>query len=78
VVNRQAGEGVGVIEAPRGTLIHHYVADDMGKLEKVNIVVATAHNYAGMDNAVNSVAKKLVKGTDISEPLLGGNGNPLL
>lgn len=70
VVNRQAGEGVGVIEAPRGTLIHHYVADDMGKLEKVNIVVATAHNYAGMDNAVNSVAKKLVKGTDISEPLL--------
>lgn len=70
VVKRQAGEGVGVIEAPRGTLIHHYVADDMGKLEKVNIVVATAHNYAAMDKAVNNVAKKLVKDADISEPLL--------
>ncbi|HEX3031889.1 MAG TPA: Ni/Fe hydrogenase subunit alpha [Bacillota bacterium] len=69
-VNRQAGEGVGVIEAPRGTLIHHYVADDYGKLEKVNIIVATAHNYAAMDMAVNSVAKKVLTGTEATETLL--------
>ncbi len=69
-VNRQAGEGVGVIEAPRGTLIHHYIADDLGKIEKVNILVATAHNYAAMDQAVNSVAQKVLNGTEITEPLL--------
>lgn len=69
-VMRQGGEGVGVIEAPRGTLIHHYVADDLGKLEKVNIIVATAHNYAAMDMAVNSVAKRVLKGNQVSETLL--------
>lgn len=69
-VNRQAGEGVGVIEAPRGTLIHHYVADDLGKLENVNIIVATAHNYAAMDLAVNSVAQKVLNGVEVTEALL--------
>ncbi len=69
-VTRQAGEGVGVIEAPRGTLIHHYVADDLGKLEKVNIIVATAHNYAAMDQAVNNVAQKVLNGAEVTENLL--------
>jgi len=69
-VTRQAGEGIGVIEAPRGTLIHHYQADDMGKLEKVNIIVSTAHNYAAMDRAVNQVAKMVLKDNKVEEPLL--------
>lgn len=69
-VARQAGEGVGVIEAPRGTLIHHYQADDIGKLEKVNIIVSTAHNYAAMDRAVNEVAKMVLKDNKVEEPLL--------
>ncbi len=67
---RRAGEGVGVIEAPRGTLIHHYQADDMGKLEKVNIIVSTAHNYASMDRAVNEVARLVLKNEKVEEPLL--------
>ncbi|PKM46297.1 MAG: Ni/Fe hydrogenase subunit alpha [Firmicutes bacterium HGW-Firmicutes-8] len=67
---RQAGEGVGVIEAPRGTLIHHYQADDIGKLEKVNIIVSTAHNYHAMDKAVNEVAKLVLKNNKVEEPLL--------
>ncbi|PKM81450.1 MAG: Ni/Fe hydrogenase subunit alpha [Firmicutes bacterium HGW-Firmicutes-14] len=69
-VSRMAGEGVGVIEAPRGTLIHHYQADDMGKLEKVNIIVSTAHNYSSMDKAVNEVAKLVLKNNKAEEPLL--------
>ncbi len=69
-VSRRAGEGVGVIEAPRGTLIHHYQADDLGKLEKVNIIVSTAHNYASMDRAVTEVAKLVLKGGKTEEHLL--------
>ena len=41
VTNR---EGVGVIEAPRGTLLHHYWVDEHGKLERVNLIVATGNN----------------------------------
>lgn len=69
-VERKAGEGVGVIEAPRGTLIHHYEADDMGKLLKVNIIVSTAHNYAAMDKSVNEVAKLVLNGKNPAEHLL--------
>ncbi|HPO57333.1 MAG TPA: Ni/Fe hydrogenase subunit alpha, partial [Anaerolineaceae bacterium] len=42
------GEGVGVIEAPRGTLIHDYKADEHGQLTKVNLIVATGHNNWAM------------------------------
>jgi len=42
----------------------------MGKLEKVNIIVSTAHNYAAMDRAVNEVAKKVLKDNKVEEPLL--------
>lgn len=69
-VDRQQGEGVGVIEAPRGTLIHHYWADDAGKIEKANIIVATAHNNAAINSSVNEVAKEFVKGGKIEEGAL--------
>ncbi len=57
------GEGVGVIEAPRGTLFHHYWANANGQLEKVNLIVATGHNNWAMSTAVDSVAKTYIDGT---------------
>ncbi len=64
------GEGVGVIEAPRGTLFHHYWADETGKLERVNLIVSTGHNNWAMCNAVDSVAKTYITGPEIHEGLL--------
>jgi NAD-reducing hydrogenase large subunit len=64
------GHGVGVIEAPRGTLIHDYTADEDGKLLKVNLIVSTGHNNWAMSNAVDSVAKTYVKGPDVHEGML--------
>ena len=64
------GVGVGVIEAPRGTLFHHYWADETGKLTRVNLIVATGHNNWAMCNAVDSVAKTFVKGPDVKEGML--------
>jgi NAD-reducing hydrogenase large subunit len=64
------GEGVGVIEAPRGTLIHHYVANPSGQLERVNLIVSTGHNNWAMSEAVDSVAKTYITGPEIHEGLL--------
>lgn len=64
------GEGVGVIEAPRGTLIHHYQANDNGQLEKVNLIVSTGHNNYAMCKAVDQVAKTYITGPEIHEGLL--------
>ena len=63
------GEGVGVIEAPRGTLIHHYWANANGQLERVNLIVATGHNNWAMSKAVDSVAKTYIDGV-VHEGLL--------
>jgi len=64
------GVGVGVIEAPRGTLIHHYWADENGRLSKVNLIVSTGHNNWAMCNAVDSVAKTYIHKGDVREGLL--------
>ncbi|MDD5369699.1 MAG: Ni/Fe hydrogenase subunit alpha [Anaerolineaceae bacterium] len=64
------GEGVGVIEAPRGTLIHHYWTDSNGQLKKVNLIVSTGHNNWAMCEAVDSVAKTYINGNQIREGLL--------
>jgi NAD-reducing hydrogenase large subunit len=64
------GHGVGVIEAPRGTLIHDYTADENGMLTRVNLIVSTGHNNWAMSNAVDSVAKTYVKGPEIHEGML--------
>ena len=60
-------EGVGVIEAPRGTLIHHYWVNESGVITKVNLIVATGHNNYAMNKGVEAVAKKFIKGRDIPE-----------
>lgn len=65
IINTQQdfkGEGVGVIEAPRGTLFHHYWANDNGQLERVNLIVATGHNNWAMSTAVDNVAKTYIDG----------------
>ncbi|HEY64207.1 MAG TPA: Ni/Fe hydrogenase subunit alpha [Caldilineae bacterium] len=64
------GEGIGVIEAPRGTLFHHYWADENGQLERVNLIVATGHNNWAMNKAVESVAKTYINGRPVTEGLL--------
>jgi NAD-reducing hydrogenase large subunit len=63
-------EGVGVIEAPRGTLIHHYRVDKYGLLEAVNLIVATGHNNLAMNRSVDQVAKEYIRGGVVREGLL--------
>ena len=62
--------GVGVIEAPRGTLIHNYWVKENGQLERVNLIVSTGHNNWSMCEAVDSVAKTYINGQEIREGLL--------
>ncbi len=65
------GEGVGVVEAPRGVLIHHYWADEKGLTQKVNLIVGTAHNYGAIAMSVKKAAQGLIhKGVAVSEGLL--------
>ena len=64
------GEGVGCIEAPRGTLFHHYKTDANGMLTNVNLIVATGHNNWAMNNAVEMVAKTFVDGKRLTEGML--------
>jgi len=63
-------EGIGVIEAPRGTLIHHYWVDEKGAITKVNLIVATGHNNYAMNKGVEQVAKEHIKGEDVDEGIL--------
>ncbi len=63
-------QGVGVIEAPRGTLIHHYWVNSYGQISKANLIVATGHNNYAMSKAVDEVAKAYVHGPEISEGML--------
>jgi F420-non-reducing hydrogenase large subunit len=66
----EPGEGVGVIEAARGTLFHHYKVDGEGLLEKVNLIVATTNNYAPICMSIRDAAKGLIKGDEVDEGLL--------
>ncbi|MBK6620483.1 MAG: Ni/Fe hydrogenase subunit alpha [Saprospirales bacterium] len=63
--------GIGVIEAPRGTLIHHYQVDEKGRIERCNLIVSTTHNNEPINRAVQSVAERILDGKqEITEPLL--------
>ena len=64
-------EGVGIVEAPRGTLIHHYIADEKGMLQSVNLIVGTTNNYAAIDMSIKKAAEGLIKaGEPVSEVAL--------
>jgi F420-non-reducing hydrogenase large subunit len=63
-------EGVGIVEAPRGTLTHHYTTDERGVLTKVNLIVGTTNNYAPIQMSTNKAARNLIKGGKVNEGLL--------
>ena len=63
-------EGIGVTEAPRGTLIHHYKINGDGLISWVNLIVATGHNNLAMNRGVLQVAKHFIKDSHIQEGVL--------
>jgi F420-non-reducing hydrogenase large subunit len=66
-----AGEGVGIVEAQRGTLTHHYQTDGQGIVTKVNIIVGTTNNHAAISMSLKKAAKGLIKkGVEITEGTL--------
>jgi F420-non-reducing hydrogenase large subunit len=62
--------GVGVVEAPRGTLIHHYETDERGLITKVNLIVATQNNSGRISMSVDKAAKGLIHGGIVNDGLL--------
>jgi len=63
-------EGVGMIEAPRGTLIHHYKVNEEGAITWANLIVATGHNNLAIGRSVQQVAEHYVDGTKLTEGML--------
>jgi NAD-reducing hydrogenase large subunit len=63
-------EGIGVAEAPRGTLFHHYKIDRNGLITSVNLVIATGHNNLAMNRSVKQVAQHYVKSSHLQEGML--------
>jgi len=62
--------GIGVIEAPRGTLFHHYQIDEQGLITKANLIVSTTSNNQAMNESVRAVANQYLDGHEITEGLL--------
>jgi F420-non-reducing hydrogenase large subunit len=63
-------EGIGVVEAPRGTLYHHYKTDEQGRITEANLIVATVNNSAAICMSIERAAKGLIKDGEVSEGLL--------
>jgi NAD-reducing hydrogenase large subunit len=63
-------EGIGVSEAPRGTLFHHYNVDENGMIKKVNLIIATGHNNLAMNKTIAQIAKHYIHNGDVSEGFL--------
>jgi hypothetical protein len=80
VANPNKFEGVGVSEAPRGTLFHHYKIDEQGLITWANLIVATGNNNLAMNKGIAQAARHFVNGKDDqggrAEPR--GGGHPLL
>ena len=66
----RALEGVGVVEAPRGTLFHHYKINENDAVEKANLIVSTTNNNQAMNEAVRQVAARYLDGRKLTEGLL--------
>jgi NAD-reducing hydrogenase large subunit len=62
--------GIGVIEAPRGTLFHHYEIDDQGIVTKANLIVSTTNNNQAMNESIRQVASQYLDGNTLTEALL--------
>src|SRR5450759_3109952 len=63
-------EGVGIVEAPRGTLTHHYWTDERGVVTKVNLIVGTTNSYAPITMSIKKAADSLIKKGNVNEGLL--------
>lgn len=70
VAGPNRSEGIGVAEAPRGTLIHHYRIDENGLITWANLIIATGHNNLAMNRGILQAAKHFVKGEKIQEGML--------
>lgn len=63
-------EAVGVSEAPRGTLFHHYKVDENGLIQKVNLIIATGQNNLAMNRTITQIAQNYIHGNEIAEGML--------
>lgn len=63
-------EGIAILEAPRGTLFHHYKVDENDQITMANLIVSTTSNNEPMNQSVRKVAEDYLVGTEITEPLL--------
>jgi NAD-reducing hydrogenase large subunit len=63
-------EGVGMIEAPRGVLIHHYKVDDEGAIRWANLIVATGHNNLAINRSIEQVSRRFIDGARLKEGML--------
>ncbi len=70
VKGEMQSRGFGIIEAPRGTLLHHYEINEDGLIEKANLIVSTTHNNRAMNESIRHVANQYLSGNEITEPLL--------
>ncbi|MBI4658861.1 MAG: Ni/Fe hydrogenase subunit alpha [Verrucomicrobia bacterium] len=70
IPSKKPSVGMGVVEAPRGTLFHHYETDDRGLITKANLIVATQNNAARIAMSVEKAAKGLIKKGKVSDGLL--------
>jgi F420-non-reducing hydrogenase large subunit len=71
IPQRVVGVGIGSVEAPRGTLTHHYVSDERGVLRQVNLIVGTTNNHAPMTMSIRRAAERLITaGRIVEEGLL--------
>lgn len=70
VTGERAGRGIGVIEAPRGTLIHHYRVDENDLVIRANLIVSTTHNNQAMNESIRQVARQYLNGHQVTEGLL--------
>jgi F420-non-reducing hydrogenase large subunit len=68
---RTPSEGVGCVEAPRGTLTHHYITDENGIVRRANLIVGTTNNHAAISMSIKQAAQGLIhKGVEVTEGLL--------
>jgi len=67
---KHRGEGIGIVEAPRGTLFHHYRVNETDQVTMANLIVSTTSNNEPMNRAVDSVARNFLQGREITEGLL--------
>jgi NAD-reducing hydrogenase large subunit len=65
-----AAEGIGVAEAPRGILIHHYKVDEHGAMKWANLIIATGHNNLAINRSIEQVSRQYVKGNHLEEGML--------